>query len=917
MPQAPAPRLILIDGYALIYRAFFAMIARPLRTSQGENTSAVWGVANFLHRLFERHAPSHVAWVHDAGTSFRTETYPDYKATREKLDDELQADFDRSVERIEDLLAAFGVCLVEVEGYEADDVIGTLAVRGADAGSQVVIISGDKDFYQLIDEHVGLLNPGRRGPAGVDEQWVDRSNAAERLGVPPDRVIDYLALVGDSSDNVPGVKGVGDKTARKLIEQYGDLDAILAHAEEVKGKRAREALLAYADTARLSRDLVTIRRDVPVDLSIDDLRVGRLDHATLERLYSELEFHSLLQKVGTPEPGTAAEPEWALVHDVGEVRAIVGAARKEEVIAVDVETTHLEPMRADVVGLSLALPDGRAWYFPFGHRLPDGELMSDTPPHNLPSLTDPALEPLADLLQDPSVPKAGHHLKYDWLVLRRAGVELAGVAYDSMLASYVLDPGRRSHALDALVLEHLSERMTPYEEMVGKGKDECSFAEVQPERAAAYCCSDARAVLRLRETFAPQLTAMAVAPLLHEIELPLVAVLVDMEERGIAVDTDRLAALSREFGEQLRALEQEIYEVAGTDFNVNSTPQLRHVLFEKLGLPVVKRTKTGPSTDADVLTELAAMGFALPQQLLEYRELSKLRSTYVDVLPQRVHPATGRIHTSFSQTGTATGRLASSEPNLQNIPVRTPRGEEIRRCFVAAAGRQLIVADYSQIELRLLAHLSEDPEFVAAFSRGGDIHRETAAIIFDVPVEEVTAEKRARAKTINFATIYGQGPYSLSRQLGISQEEAKQFIALYFERFAGVRRFLDESIAVARDRGYAETIFGRRRYIPQLQDRTYNVRAFGERVAMNSPLQGSAADLIKRAMIDLAGRLRREALQAGILLQVHDELVVEAPDAEVDRVQAIVAEEMTSAATLGVPLVVEVGVGENWFDAKV
>jgi DNA polymerase-1 len=917
MVPASEPRVFLVDGYALIYRAFFAMIGRPLRTARGENTSAVWGVANFLHRMFTQHRPDYVAWVHDAGTSFREDVFPDYKATREKLDEELQEDFDRSVERIEELLDAFRVPLVAVEGYEADDVIGTLAERTVAAGMQAVIVSGDKDFYQLIGPGVALLNPGRRGPAAVEEQWVDLSNAAERLGVPPEQVVDFLALVGDSSDNVPGVRGVGEKTARLLLEQYGDLDTILAHASDISGKRAREALTAEADNARLSRELVTIRRDVPVDVRIEELVAGEWDRDRLQQLYTDLEFHSLLPKLeGEAPPATTAESPFEIVDRHEALGDVVALLRAASIVAFDTETTSLDAVDADLVGLSAAHPDGRVWYFPFAHRSPEGELTSGTAPRNLPPLDSEPLRPLRELLEDPAVPKAAHNAKYDWLVLRRAGVELRGVAYDSMLASFVLDPGRRSHALDVLMLEHLNERLTSYRELVGRGRQERPFAEIPVDTAAAYCCADSASVLKLRDFFAPQLELAGLGTLLEQLELPLVAVLVDMEWRGIAVDVERLELLSQEFGAELQELEAGIHEEAGTDFNINSTPQLRHVLFEKLGLPVIKRTKTGPSTDADVLGELASMGFPLPKLLLDYREVSKLRSTYVDALPLRVNPVTGRIHTSFSQTGAATGRLSSSDPNLQNIPVRTWRGEQIRRCFVPADGCLFVVADYSQIELRLLAHLSEDPAFLEAFRRGGDIHRETAAIIFDVAVDDVTPEMRARAKTINFATIYGQGAYALSRQLGIAQDEAREFIDLYFERFAGVRRFLDDCVARAREQGFVETISGRRRYVPELKDRTYAVRAFGERVAMNSPLQGSAADLIKRAMIRVHAALREAGSEAELLLQVHDELIVEAPEAEASSAADLVRREMEGAVTLSIPLVVDLGTGANWLDAK-
>ncbi len=918
------PQLYLIDGYALIYRAFFAMIARPLTTSRGENTSAAWGVANFLLRLGRTRRPAYLAWVHDAGTSFRHEVFPAYKATREKLEPELQEVFDHSVTRIEQLLAAFCVPLVAVDGYEADDVIGTMARRGVDLGAHAVIVSGDKDFYQLVAQHVSLLNPGRRGPAAVDEVWVDPGNAAERLGVAPERVVDYLALVGDSSDNVPGVRGVGDKTARALIAQFGDLDSILARAAEAPGRRVREALVEYADAARLSRELVTIRCDVPVAVDLDAFRVRPPDRDALAALFAELEFHSLIPQIpeaaASPVADAAPEPEAPPATDgvtiIDEVRllpAAITALRAAGTVAVTVFAADGDRRTADLVGLSLVAGD-RAWYLPFGHRRPTE--LGAVEPRNLPPLRHPALEALRSLLGDPAVPKVGHEIKAGWLTLRCAGAEPAGVVNDTLLGAFLLEPGRRSYALEAIALERLGTTIPSRAEILGTGRVARAAPDLPASDAAAWCAVQGRAVLALHEALQPELEGYGLDRLLREIDLPLVPVLVDMEWRGVAVDTDQLAALSRRFGEELRDLERAIYADAGTDFNINSTPQLRHVLFEKLQLPVLKKTKTGPSTDADVLEELAGMGFSTPTLLLEYRELAKLRSTYADALPTRVNPATGRIHTTLNQAGAATGRLSSLEPNLQNIPVRTPRGEEIRRCFVAAPGFQLVVADYSQIELRVLAHLSGDEAFISAFRRGGDIHRETAAIIFDVPLEAVTPDMRARAKTINFATIYGQGPFSLARQLGISQDEARDFIATYFARFAGVRRFLDAAVEQARERGYAETIFGRRRYITELRDRNRQVRAFGERTAMNSPMQGSAADLIKIAMIRLAAAMRDRGLATALLLQVHDELVLEAPREEVAVVRDLVRRHMEAAAELRVPLVADVGVGDNWVDAK-
>ena len=939
-PPAPPERLFLVDGYALIYRAFFAMIARPLTTRRGENTSAAWGVTNFLLRLRAKHRPDYLGWVHDVGESFRHRQFPAYKATREKLDEQLQQDFDRSVERIEQILAAFRVPVLGLDGYEADDVIGTLAGQAAQRGLHTVIVSGDKDFYQLIGPHIALLNPGRGGPAAVEEQWVDPSNASERLGVPPGRVVDYLALVGDASDNIPGVKGVGEKTALELLAAHGDLDTILARAAELPGKRAREALLQHADLARLSRELVTIRRDVPVELDLDRLRVRPPDVARLTELFTELEFRSLIAKLEPPPPPappappaasestarattrtpvatlTPAPASAAIVDDPSQLAAVLAECRRTRLVALDTETTGLDAMRAELVGLSLAVAPGRSWYLPFAHLPPDGPLAGGEPPRNLPPLASDALAPLRAFLADPGAPKAGHNIKFDWLILRRAGAPLSGVTYDSMLASFVLDPGRRSHALDELARERLGIEMQTYSELVGKGRAERPFAEVPLADAARYCCADSETVLQLEAAFRPELEDHRLLPLLDTIEIPLVPVLVEMESTGVLIDRALLGEIGRAFAKELAALELEIYRAAGGDFNINSTPQLRSVLFHKLQLPVQKRTKTGASTDFEVLEQLAAMGHEVPRLMIEYRELAKLKSTYVDALPGFIHPETGRVHTSYNQTGAATGRLSSSEPNLQNIPVRTPRGEAIRRAFVAPPGHLLLTADYSQIELRLLAHLSGDPAFVEAFERGGDIHRQTAAVIFGVAEADVTPEMRARAKTINFGTIYGQGPFALSRQLGITQDEAKAFIEQYFERFAGVRAWLDATVEEARQRGYVETLFGRRRYITELKDKNFNIRAFGERTATNSPLQGSAADLIKIAMIRIHAALPAAGLGARMLLQVHDELVFEVLEGERPAAAALVKREMEGVTSLRVPLVVTIGAGKNWVDAK-
>lgn len=928
-----SPRLFLVDGYALIYRAFFALISRPLTTSRGENTSAAWGIANFLQRLLTSHRPEYLGWVHDSGLSFRHERYPAYKATREKLTEELQSDFDRGMERVCALLAAYGIPIMALEGYEADDVIGTLVKKSVDANINVVVISGDKDFQQLVRPGVWLLNPGRGGPASVEEHWVGVENGAERLGVPPSFVTDYLSLVGDSSDNVPGVKGIGDKTACELVAQFGHLEEILAHAAELTKKRPREALLAHAENARLSKELVTILDDLPVELDLDALKVGAPDNAALAQLYVELEFHSFAKEAaGAVEtPKVTGSAKYRTVETVAEVERVVRKARAARNIAIDTETTierdspsKVDPLRSHLVSLSLAVAPGEAYYFPFAHtdatshqgELLSGELATKSTVKNLPALTSEAMRPLRDLLEDGSVAKTLQNAKYDVLVLRSEGVTLRGVAFDTMIASYVLDPGRRSHSLDMLALEFMDHTMTSYVDVCGKGKSEITFDQVSLDVARDYSCEDVDMTLRMREHFEPQLVTYQLTRLFEDVEMPLVGVLADMEWNGIAIDGTRFATLKERFQREREQVQLEIYKEAGEEFNISSNVQLREVLFNRLNLPVLKRTPTGPSTDASVLQELAEEGHKLPSLLMEYRELAKLESTYLDALPRLVNPRDNRLHTSFNQTVASTGRLSSSDPNLQNIPIRRELGRDIRRGFVPRKGWKLLAADYSQIELRLLAHLSHDSNFVDAFNAGGDIHRQTAAIIFDVPLESVTPEMRGRAKTINFATIYGQGPHALSRQLGIAHAEARDFIAKYFERFEGVKRYLDSMVEFARENGYVQTIFNRRRYIPELRERNFNMRAFGERTAANSPIQGSAADLIKIAMIRVDETFRERGFESKMLLQVHDELVFDVAPAELDAVRDVVAYQMEHAAKLSVPLVVDVGIGDNWLETK-
>ncbi len=980
------PRLYLIDGYALIFRAFHALGGgAPLRNARGENTGMAKGVSDFLKRLIEKHKPDHLVWVNDAGSSGREELLATYKANRVALPPEEQEDFDTGLERVHQLLAAYRIPTMALDGFEADDVIATLAKQGAEKDLEVCVVSGDKDLLQLVAPKIWVLNPWHGPPGRTTEKWYGLENAHERLGVPPERVIDYLALVGDTADNVPGVRGIGDKGALALIAKWGTVEEMLAHVDEIEPTRTRNALAQQAAEARLSKQLVTLQDNLDVALDTNALTLDTPDWAALRDLFIELEFNAAARaaavnvdggKAGANPgaeadgvdveghmvaaraaratvPGTpdAVATDYRTADTAELVAQVIAEARAAGMIAVDTETILdadapqiITPMRANLVAISIGTAPGKAWYLPFAHRMPreaqGGLALGDTPVKakkapsadssiaarllaegahpitNLPPLLSEAMAPLRALLEDSTLRKTAHNAKYDLLVLRRAGVALRGLDFDSMLASYVLDPSRRSHAIDALAVEFLGVAMTGFDELCGKGKQQIPYDEVPIVAARDYSCADSDIALRLRALLEPRLVEHEVGALLREVELPLVDVLAEMEWTGVTIDVPWFHSLKTRFEAARRELEKQIHGEAGEEFNIASNPQLRAILFEKLGLPIKKKTATGPSTDASVLQELADEGHTLPGLLMEYRELAKLENTYLDTLPTLVNPRTGRLHTSFNQTVASTGRLSSSDPNLQNIPIRRELGKDIRRGFIPRAGWRFMAADYSQIELRLLAHLSHDPAFVEAFRAGGDIHRQTASLIFDVPLAQVTSEMRARAKTINFATIYGQGAHALSRQLKVEHAEAKAFIETYFVRFAGVRKWLDDSVEQARTRGFVETIFRRRRYIPEILDRNFNTRSFGERLAQNSPIQGSAADLIKVAMIRIQQVLRTSALEARMLLQVHDELVFECPPHEEESLHALVEREMTSAIALDVPLVVDIGTGVNWLEAK-
>ena len=923
IPPKTKPRIFLIDAYALIYRAYFAFIQRPLTNSAGENTSAPFGFTRFLLDIREDFAPDYLAVVFDAGDSFRAEEYPEYKATREKMPDDLRS----SLDRIRDIVEAFNDPIVELDGYEADDVIGTLAIRARDAGLEAVIVSGDKDFYQLVGPDIHLLNPGRGGSTGVAADWVTEENADEKFGIPPSQVVDYLALVGDSSDNIPGARGVGPKTALALLRQHGDIEALITNAEGLKPPRASKSLRENAEAVRLSKRLVTIMTDLDIELDLAALKVGEPNNEALRDIFVKLEFRPLAEQfaalaqvrgVATAEP-EKAEVTYSVVDEVLEVRKLINVIRAAGRVAVTAEPTTEDPLRGELVSVGLSVEGGTAWYLPFAHQRPfeltfAGEASGEVT--NLPSLATGEMSGLKVLLEDPRVAKVGHDVKRTALTLSRAGVTLGGITCDTMVASYVLDPGRRGHELAALSVEMFSHKPVAYADVVGSGRRRVPFAEAPIERAREFVCETADLSFQLAEHFDEQLDEQGLGDLMANLEMPLLPLLTRMELAGIGIDENLFRAMRSKLKRELDQIQEEIFKVAGGDFNLNSTQQLRRVLFEKLDLPVLKKTKTGPSTDVSVLEELAEQGHEVPKLMMEYRELEKLRSTYVDALPQLVNSRTHRIHTSFNQTVAATGRLSSSDPNLQNIPIRTDLGREIRKGFVAAPGTVFLSVDYSQIELRVMAHFSGDEAFVTAFTQGLDVHRQIASVVFEVPIDDVTAHMRGQAKTVNFATLYGQGPFSLARQLGITREEAREFIATYFERFGGVRDFLDAQIEMARELGYVETLMGRRRYVPELRAGDWNVRQFGERVAQNTPIQGTAADLMKKAMIDVQAALDGADTGAEMLLQVHDELLLEVPEVEVDSVRDLVISRMEGAVELNVPLVVDWGIGANWYECK-
>jgi DNA polymerase-1 len=889
--------LYLIDGHAQIYRAFYAI--EGLTAPDGRPTGAIFGFVRMLLDLLRRHEPDYVAAAFDPkeGRSFRHETYPEYKATRKPMPDELR----EQVPRILELVEAFRIPVVQRENFEADDLLGTLARQGAEAGLDVVLVTSDKDCRQLLGPRVRMYDPRK-------DAYVTADSLEETEGIPPALVTDYMGLVGDTADNIPGVAGIGPKTARDLLATYGSLEELLAHADEIKGKRGA-TLRDSADVARLSRTLATIDTDAPVAMDRERFRRTAPDAGRIRQIFEEHDFQSLLRDLDAGDGGRDDRPlsesaDYAGVATPDAFDAFLRELRTQAHIAFDTETTSQDPMRAELVGMSFAWAEGAAHYLPF--RAPEGE----------PVLGSEALDAVGAVLADASVTKTGQNLKYDAIVCRRHGIELRGIAFDSLLASGIVNGHLTEHGLDALALRHLGIRKTPTSDLIGKGKKQIPMSEVPLGDVTAYACEDADVAWRLERVLGEELDRRDERRLLEELELPLSRVLTEMQLTGIRVDRDRLAALSRTAGAEIEALTETIHRAAGREFNVASPVQLRAILFEEMGLPVITRTKTGPSTSEEALSQLAAMGHELPALVLEYRQVAKLKNTYLDALPALVHPETGRIHATFSQTTTATGRLSSRDPNLQNIPVRTERGRPVRAAFVPEAGWTMLAADYSQVELRMLAHCSGDARLADAFHAGRDIHRVVAADVHGVEEEEVTDGMRSAAKAVNFGIIYGQTAHGLSQQTGMTRPQAQLFIDSYFEQFPGVLRFIEATREQAHADGFVRTRLGRRRLIPDLASRNKARRQAAERMAVNTVIQGSAADLIKLAMIRLDRRLREEGLAARMLLQIHDELLLECPPEETDRLRAVVTTEMESAMALDVPLVVDAGAGANWLEAK-
>jgi DNA polymerase-1 len=895
--------LVLVDGSSYLYRAFHAMPG--LTTNDGKPTGALLGVLNMLNKLVDDHDPQYMAVVMDAsGKTFRNEIYDQYKAHRPPMPDELRS----QIEPLLDAIEAMGFPLLRVPGVEADDVIGTLAKRASEENMDTLVSTGDKDMAQLVNDRVSLVNT-------MNNTHLDAEGVLEKFGVRPDQFIDYLGLVGDSSDNIPGIPKVGPKTAVKWLQEWGSCSEIVTHADDVKGKIG-ESLRDNLDQLELSRRLATIDCEVPLEQGPADLTRADPDEKRLRDIYQRWELSSLLRKLPNSNGGEDEEQE--IQPDiVGEYETVLTTTALDkwieqltsaDVFAFDTETDSLDYMQANIVGVSFAVEPGRAAYVPVAHDYPGAPDQLDR---------DDVLQRLKPLLENPDRGKIGHHLKYDAHVLANHGIDLKGIANDTMLESYVLNSTATRHDMDSVALKYLGHQTTHYEDVAGKGAKQLSFNQVPLEEAAPYAAEDADITLRLHHALFPQLEATGrLLDVYRDIEIPLVPILEQIEHVGVLLDVDMLKRQSHEFAQQMQKLEEKAYMAAGGPFNLGSPKQLQEILFERLEIPVVRKTPKGqPSTAEDVLQELAEKGHELPELILAYRTLAKLKSTYTDKLPGEVDRDTGRVHTSYHQSVAATGRLSSSNPNLQNIPIRTSEGRRIRQAFIPRPGFKLLAADYSQIELRIMAHLSGDAGLLDAFHADADIHRATAAEVFETAPADVSGDQRRSAKAINFGLIYGMSAFGLARQLGIERGAAQQYVDLYFDRYPGVRDYMARTREQARDSGFVETVFGRRLYLPEIRSKNPQRRQYAERSAINAPMQGTAADIIKLAMIGVDGWLREQQSDTCIIMQVHDELVFEVPENELSEMSGSLSARMSEAASLAVPLKVDTGIGDNWDEA--
>ena len=883
----------LIDGSAYIYRAYHAI--RGLSNSKGLPTNAAFGFTRMLIKLIEDRSPEYVAMFFDAkGPTFRHEIYPDYKANRPPMPEDLSV----QVPYIKEITHGFNIPVMEIQGFEADDLIGTFRGRAEAAGFSVVMVTGDKDFVQLVTDTAIIWDP-------MKEKIIDLKGVRKSFGVEPKQMIDVMALSGDSSDNIPGVPGIGPKTALSLIQTYGNIEHLYEQIDTITKKKQHENLVQYREQAFLSKKLVKIDTDAPVLFNPENLKCEPPDNNRLSGLFKTLEFRQLQQAF--PQETDLSNKNYCPIFDLPALSDLLVRLEATEIFAVDTETTSKNPMKARIVGLSFSIKSHEAFYIPCAHNYPDAPAQLEL---------KEVLKQLKPVLENPEIKKVGQNIKYDWMVLKRHGINLAGVIFDTMLGSYLINPSKRAHNLDQIALDFLDHKTITYEEISGKGKKNMSFAEISIEKAAPYACEDADVTLAAYHVLMPKIKASDLMGLFENVEMPLVPVLMKMEMTGICVDRDKLQDLSKSFEHQLELLEKMIYSISGEEFNIKSTQQLGKILFEKLKLPVQKKTKkkTGYSTDVKVLTSLADK-HELPELILRHRTLAKLKSTYTDALLDLVHPETGRIHTSYNQTVTATGRLSSSDPNLQNIPIRTEDGIEIRRAFVPRKGWTLVSADYSQIELRILAHYADDEILIQAFKGDEDIHTRTATEVFQVFPSFITPELRRQAKVINFGIVYGMSPYGLSKELGISRKMAKTYIDNYFSRYKGVKRFIDQTIEDARKTQRTSTLLGRIRLLPDINSPNKTIREFAERTAINTPVQGTAADLIKLAMIHVDAAFGEKGLKSAMLLSVHDEIVFEVPSEELEPVKNLVKKTMEGIWDLKVPLKVNVVSGSNWAEA--